>query len=537
MSKSNKTQKKNRPQKYAPIGLWFSGVALLATVIFLVIKFLSIAGIFTLANDKWLNLSLWISAGLIVVSLGVFTLLDPQRVRQILTGRQARYGSNAAIMLVAFFGIMLVINIIVYKYPGKPMDFTEDKQNSLAAETLDTLSALPEAVHAIGFFTSNYSSESAKELLENYRINSDGKFTYEFIDPDQNPVAAQSAGVSGDGKIYLQMDDRHEIVSYASEEGITSALIRLMNPGDRTVYFLAGHGERDIDSSGEESYSEIRAALEAKNYTVQTINLLVDNSIPNGAQVVIIAGSIDPLTSGEITTLKEFSSQGGALVILSEPAPVTNINSANNPMGSYLTTEWGIVLNDDIVIDTNSATQPLFAVAAAYGDHAITEKLDGRIAFFPISHSISFSSPGYVTTTELVATIADAWGETNFEMMEEEGNVQFDSGEDVPGPIILALAAENSSTSSRIVVFGDADFASDAYFDQYANGDLLINSIDWAAGEDDMINLTSPGTTSRSLNIPSSFTIALLWISFLCIFPGLIVAGGVASWLIRKSRG
>ncbi|MBE3144615.1 MAG: hypothetical protein IMZ61_11925, partial [Planctomycetes bacterium] len=139
MAKTKNSQKKNSPKKFAIIGLWIFGIALLATILLLVVKLLAVAKIYTLPNAQVFNWALGISAALIVLGVAFFALLDPQRVRELLTGRQARYGSNAAIMLLAFVGILLVINVLVLQNPGKPMDFTEDKQNSLAAETLDTL--------------------------------------------------------------------------------------------------------------------------------------------------------------------------------------------------------------------------------------------------------------------------------------------------------------------------------------------------------------------------------------------------------------
>jgi ABC-type uncharacterized transport system involved in gliding motility auxiliary subunit len=537
MAKLKKSPKKNQSEKLAAIGLWIGGIALLVTSILLVIKLLLVAKIFTMTNDKWLNLSLWVFAGLIIIGPAIFALLDPKRARRFIQGRQARYGSNAIILLLAFLGILLVVNILVFTYPGQPLDLTENKTHTLAQETLDTLSALPESVHATAFFTSNYSSDTASQLLQNYRTYSDEKFTYEFVDPDQNPLVAQSAGVSGDGKIFLQMGSRHEIVSYASEEALTSALVRLMNPGERTVYFLTGHGEHDVTASGDTAYAKVKAALEAKNYAVKTINLLATNKIPSDARAIIIAGALDPLTDGEITLLKDYTTIGGSLIVLAEPVPLTNFGSNPDPMAAYLSTQWGVTLNNDIVIDTNSGTQPLFAVASQYGNHAITKSIVGRASFFPAARSLTLSTGVLTTPSALITTIEAAWGETDFASMEAGGNVEFNSGVDNPGPITLAAAAEDSKMGSRLVIIGDSDFAADAFFSQYANGDVLLNAIDWAAGEDSMISLSSPETTTRTLNPPSSLTRALLALSFLCILPGLVIAGGVASWLIRRSRG
>jgi ABC-type uncharacterized transport system involved in gliding motility auxiliary subunit len=536
MAKTKTSQKKFGPKIFAPIGLWVSGIALIVTIILSIVKLLALAKIYTIPNALIFNWTIWVSAALIILGLAAFALLDPQHVRELITGRQARYGSNAAIMLVAFLGILLVVNGLVYQNPGKSLDLTEDKQNSLATETLDTLKALPAAVHATAFFTTQTDPATAQKLLENYKNNFSGKFTYEFINPDQNPLVAQQAGITGDGKIYLQMGTQHEIVALASEQDMTSALIRLMNPGKRTVYFLTGHGERDIQNAGNTAYTNAKSALEAKNYVVQSLNLIAVNKIPTDATVIIIAGPTQPISPTEETLLQDYLTKGGALIVMQEPTPITQFGNSPDPLAAYLATDWGITYANDIVIDTSS-NQAFYAVAAAYANHAITEKLQGRVSFYPTARSLTIASNPPNALTPLVATTSSAWGETDFASMQAGIQPSFAQGTDFPGPLTLAVAAQNTTTGSHLVVFGDVDYASDAFFSQYANGDIFMNSIDWAGGQQQLINLNSPTAITRTLKTPSNFVLLVMAISFLLILPSLVIAGGVISWLIRRSRG
>ena len=61
---------------------------------------------------------------------------------------------------------------------------TEDKQNTLAPQTLQALTALPGKVSAIGFFSSQTPSDTARQLLAKYKSASNGKFDYSFVDPN-----------------------------------------------------------------------------------------------------------------------------------------------------------------------------------------------------------------------------------------------------------------------------------------------------------------------------------------------------------------
>jgi ABC-type uncharacterized transport system involved in gliding motility auxiliary subunit len=536
MAKTKSSTKKNRAKRFASIGLWVSGVALIATIILAVVKLVSIAKIYTIPNITVFNWAWWISGALVILGLAAFTLLDPKRVRELVTGRQARYGSNALIMLLAFLGILLVVNIVVFQNPGKPMDLTEDKSNSLAPETLATLKSLTNDVHATAFFSSSTDPTTAQKLLTNYKNNSSGKFTYDFVDPTQNPLQAQQAGITGDGMIYLQMGSEHEIVSLASEQELTSGLIRLMNPAKQTIYFLTGHGERDISNAGSSAYTLATAALEAKNYTVKSLNLIADNKIPSDATAIVIAGPTKPITTAEATLLQDYVTNGGALIVMQEPTPLTQFGNSPDPLADYLASEWGITFDNDIVIDTNT-TQYLYAVAAAYANHPITSKLQNLVSFFPDARSLTLSTNVSNAPTALVTTNSSTWGETDFTAMQTNGQVSYNAGSDFPGPLTLAAVAQNTSTGSHLVIFGDADFASDQFFNQYADGNLFLNSIDWAVGQEQLINLTSPKTITRTLNLPTSFGLLVMALSFLIVLPGLVIAGGVVSWLIRRSRG
>ncbi len=228
-------------RRFAPLGLYLSLAATLVSM-----------GLYVVYRQ--FDLYLQISVGLIVVGLALFALLDPDRARQIITGRQARYGSNAFVLSLAVVGIVVVINYLVFTNT-KRWDLTEGKQFTLAPETIDTLAKLEQPVKAIGFFTKRTNSDQARSLLEQYQYNSAGKFEFEFVDPDANPALAESAKITRDGTIVLYMNELQEPVTLVSEEQITGALVRLMNPVKRAVYFLSGHGERSPDESGDQTFA------------------------------------------------------------------------------------------------------------------------------------------------------------------------------------------------------------------------------------------------------------------------------------------
>jgi len=527
----------NNTRRYAPLGLVLSGISFLAILGTLIIRAFEKVGLYTPPNPELLSRILYIGIGMFIAGFAIYALLDPDRVRKILSGRQARYGSNSFIMLLAFLGILIVVNMLVYKNPHR-WDVTEDKQHTLAPETIDALDALPEPVLAVAFYSQRLDPESARQMFDDYKANSNGNFNYTFIDPEGNPLLAQQYGITGDGKILLQMGDATEIVTSADEEALTAGLVRLLNPQTPAVYFLTGDGEHDIDNSADDSFTRARAVLESKNYVVKTLSLQASNKIPEDAKAIIIAGPLKPLSQETVTLLDSYLADGGGLIAMINPLPFTQFGDTPEPLTSYLSESWNITLNNDIVVDTNSPYSPYFAVSNEYAPHPITQKMSGIASIYPFARSLSDtdSGGGDVSVSPLVYTAEGSWGETDFEGIAAEKIPSFDPETEQAGPMLLAAAAENS-VRGRMVVFGNSTFAQDSNFDFSGNGDMLINSVDWVTEQESLINLSTSIPQERNFIPPGSLQLILLVVTALCLIPLVIIGAGAYTWITRRKRG
>jgi len=528
----------NDLRRFAPYSLILSGLGLLTIISVLIVRAFAAVNLYTPPDAELLNRILIIGVAVLIIGLAIYALLDPERVRKFLTGRQVRYGSNSMILFVAFVGILVVINLLAQQYPQR-WDVTEDKQHTLAPETIQALQSLPEPVYASAFYSVRLNAENAAQLLEDFKTNSNGNFDYQFVDPDSNPVLVNQLGITGDGKILLQMGDNQEIVTIASENELTGGLIRLLNPDKPVLYFLTGEGERDTENPVDGAYTRARKVLENKNYVVNTLNLQAENAIPDDARAIIVAGPLVPLTDNSVELIKGFLDNGGSLLFLSNPVPLTQIGEDPDPLADYMASDWGITLNNDIVVDTNSPSSPFFAVGAQYTSHPITEKMQGVAAIFPYSRSITVDTANTdVSPTPLVLTIDQSWGETDFSALQGQGQqLAYDEGADLLGPMTLAAAAENSTTNGRVVVFGSSSFAQDDNFSFSGNGDMFVNSVDWLAEQESLINLTSNTQQERTFNPPGSLQFILTIVSTVCVIPLVIIAAGVYAWVRRRRRG
>lgn len=537
---NTKKQSTSRARIYSIIALVIALLGCIATFFLAVVRGLYAMQLFSGIEKDDLNTYLLIAAAVLILGLALYAVFEPDKVRRLLTGRQARYGSNTLIMSIAFLGILIVGNLLAYRLANQNPDFnwdmTEDQANTLSPELTQALEAIPDNVTATAFFSTRSNTAGAEELLGKIQANSKGKFTYQFINSDRDRQAALDAGITGDGKILLEMSGRQEIVAYASEAEILKGLARLTNPGNNVVYFLTGHGELDVEQAGDASMTRARETLESKNYTVKTVNLQTEKQVPEDASVIVIAGPLKPVTQEEVDMLKGYLAKGGSLVVMENPTALTQFDGEADPLAAMLAQEWGITLNDDIVIDLDSP-EITMAAAAYYENHPITVSMNRIAAYFPYSRSLSITtSGGEVTASPLVETNERSWGETDSDSLRTTGQVEIQEGETL-GPLVIAAASSNATTQGRVVVFGTSNFAIDQMFDTAGNGDMFVNSVDWAAEQEQGIGITPKTPTMRTFNAPAAFQGLFILLGSVFVIPGLVILWGISTWMTRRRQG
>src|SRR5205814_10583560 len=170
--------------------------------------------------------------------------------------------------------------------------------------------------------------------------------------------------------------------------------------------------------------------------------------MPSDAQALVVGGAVAAFTDGEAKLVKEWVEKGGKLVAMVDPGTQSGLESAFEA--------WGIHVGKDEVIDPE-ARKPEVAIAQTYAAHPITQPRSSPFALatiFPVVRSVSksASAPATWTVTKLAQTGPRAWGETG---PLSSGQVKFDPGQDLKGPVSLAASAAEG-TESLAEVLGTA---------------------------------------------------------------------------------
>jgi ABC-type uncharacterized transport system involved in gliding motility auxiliary subunit len=221
-------------------------------------------------------------------------------------------------------------------------------------------------------------------------------------------------------------------------------------------------------------------------------------------------------------------------MVMGEPRLLTEFGDEIDLLAEYLSDFWGISLGEDIVVDLTSQ-QPYVSYAYQYGDHPITQKMEQVSSAFLTIRSVQVGAEN-TSATALVFSAPQSWAEMNLADLIAGNEPSYDDT-DMAGPIPIAAVAENFSEGSRVAVFGDADFVTNTNFTFLGNGDLFVNTVDWAVGQEELINLTPRENIQRFMLPPQPYMMNLIFLLVVFVLPGAALISGIVVWAQKRRRG
>lgn len=491
----------------------------------------------------------WVCLLLALISLAIFARLRFAEFMNFFISRQARYGANVALSIVGVIGIVVFVNAIVIGQFDKQIDLTKLQLYTLSEQTRTVLTDLKKEIRVIAFFSdeTSQSAARAKDMLELYQRETDF-ITFSFKNPYIDLQLSNKYQLRYDGTIIFDSEDRYEKVTAVEEQKFTSAILKLIRDETKKVYFLVGHKEHEITDFNNDGYSEVRTELENQNYAAFSLSFLTEPDIPADCELLVIAGPKNPLTRNEINIVAKYLERSGKLFLMLDPSVAAAEDVNRGLVG--LMRRWGISIANDLVIDETQFV-PLFGPRApvpGFELHEITRAMRDPVAF-PVTRSVTpiADTASNLSVKSLARTVGgrdDSWGErqrgTDGTFSE---TFTYTPGADTPPPVSVAVAAEqkvdqnsDSNTSrgpTRIVVFGDSDFAANAAFRE-ANRDLFLSTINWLTLEEDLIAIRPIDLQGQTLRQMRAHDIRLVQIASVFLIPSIVFIAGLIVWWQRR---
>jgi ABC-2 type transport system permease protein len=467
----------------------------------------------------------------------------------------------------ALWNALLAGAAIVFACAANVAVFRHDVHLDLSREGINTpppqLAAIVDGLRADISLTYFYNSADenalkAKELLA-VAARQNRHFQVRAVDLDKEPALARRLGIRAYNTALLEAENRRVVVENTVDLAQMSyAVLRVLRKRVDTLCLVTGHGEsvsatpahfhyshletlkgHDVPGAGDvlvgerDGLDRLQLAVTALGYTLRPIAPTAMTAIPGDCVVVADIGPRRAYAPGEAGLLAAYLAGGGRLLLMLDPT---------FPMGSELgglLDHLGVSADPAVVIDPlNHYGSDADKVAVPYyPPHPITNRV--AMSIFPEARPIRVAPPPPGIVASVLATSSnDSYLQP---VPQRAANASADTGDAKRGAAILAVALEGvwpgardgTGKRFRLVLVGNSNFATNAYFPYVSNGELAVGIIRWLA-DDESTPMVKPQSFSLTQIDLTARQMRDIFVAVELLLPlSVVLAGGIVWWRRR----
>jgi hypothetical protein len=488
-----------------------------------------------------LYFGVWCAAMLLIFSLGLRLPLHPR-------GRFAWLVTPG--LVAAAFGLALLGNIALYRHDAH-FDATVSGHFTPPPELENVAHSLQGDVVLTYFYNSKDAYAVAAKQVLAVTARRHRYLRVRSLDLDTEITVARDYGVKVYNTVVVEAQGRRTRVDNTVDlRQIAYAIERALRQRTQTVCFMTEHGEHyaagqvhlghreilggeqqsgrsDLMDAPSEGLDRLKLAIETVGYSDRPIDAATLPAIPEDCAVVADLGASSAYTPADVSALRDYLLRGGNLLLAYDPRfPIA-------PELSSLLDEVGLGVENGLVIDplNHYGTDQQHVAVPYYPPHPITEQIS--LTVFPAARPLRLQRQvAVVSVTELVTTSKDSYVRPLFAAADVA-----QAAPSASAPRLLAAAAQGTWPGGgrapfRLIVVGNASFASNAFFPYASNGDLAVSMIRWLA--DDTTPLLKPETYSlpeiRLTHRQMQMTFLLVEV----LLPLSVMIIGVVVWWRRR---
>ena len=502
---------------------------------------------------------MWILLAIGTLGIMIAVFKNQKIIAEFFKLKTTKYGLDMGSILALTLGIIILVNFLAVKYVHV-FDFSMTNQYTLSEQSKKIINNLESDVEIKYFYKDGLqNTDSAKKaFLAQAKVFQDysNKIKISSVEMNANPAITDLYGATkGIGEGFISYKGKINSIESQfagaagliyTEQNFLNSLIKSTRNKFKSIAFITGHGERDThDEKSENSVSLFRKTLEKNAYLVQDLNLITTGKIPETTDLIIVAGATENFQKGELEVINNYLAKGKSALILFDSIKVYGpINILNNTGWDF---DNGLVFNilstaKGTVVSTDQPT-----VANVFSDESDITK------YFGLTKSVLLYRPhAFIKSTNKIKSsfLADVILKTSdrnvilnkIDTLDYTGKpTSFNLGLYVKGIYSDASTGFVSEISlkneSELVFFSDINFASNQFFNQTSNKDLLLNTVALLAKETDLVSFApkEPNASKIKMTGPefnSYFKFILVGLFFPLPFVFLIFS--VIIWIKRR---
>jgi ABC-type uncharacterized transport system involved in gliding motility auxiliary subunit len=453
-----------------------------------------------------------------------------------LKARQTKYAAYATTYILVVLAVAVVVNVLANRY-DKSYDATSNKRYSLSDQTKKIVKGLKQDATILYFNQSTHFQEG-RDLLSEYSSLSP-RVHIQYVDPDKDPQLTRADNVRDLGTAVVQIGAKKEAAQSMTEEGITGAFIRDLKSGARTVCFVAGSGEHQIDNSDRDGLSRFKDLLTGESYETRSIDLLTHAQVPSDCTSLVVAGPTHDYQQPEVDAIKTYVENGGrALFLLDPPIGTGPTAIAPNDALTAVLSGWGVTADKNLILDLNPIGQiaglgPQVALITSYSSQPIVADMKGTATGFPLSRALEIKNTDKTSVDKLFDSSGSSLATTDLTAT----SINVNDPKNTKGPFTLAAAGTYNTgkpnAEGRFVVVGSSSWAANRFIDFNGNSDLALNAVNWLSSNEDLISIRPKPQDDRRITMTRA-QLSLVRITSQFVLPLIVIVIGILVWWKRR---
>ncbi|MCL1827206.1 MAG: Gldg family protein [Candidatus Cloacimonetes bacterium] len=333
--------------------------------------------------------------------------------------------NSAITSLAIFIAIVIIINIISLRVFFR-IDCSKGKIYSLSQASKTAIKNLEDRLTVKAYFTSDLPPDLAnvrrytKDLLDEYKNYSNGKFRFEFIDPKDENKLKEEAQKNGVPPVNVQMrksdklevlqaylglvfsyNDKTEAIPLVQESrGLEYEITKAINKiASINLPSIAFYGlTPDIPPNDprmmwfmQQQQDRYQHAKESIRQNYEMVNTDLNSPIDPSASTLVFSGVVDSLTVEQLYHLDQFIMSGKNVLFFQDRVnadlQTQNAQSINSNIFDFLA-HYGVKIQDNLVMD---AVNTKVNVQTRQGIFSVNTPMD--YPFFPLSNDINKKHP------------------------------------------------------------------------------------------------------------------------------------------------
>jgi len=444
---------------------------------------------------------------------------------------------NSAIMAVLIVAIAGLLAWLSTRY-NVEFDWTRTGRHTLSEASKQVLTRMDGPIAITAYSREEAALRDAVRKFVNRYQKIKPDITLQFVNPDVVPDEVRNLGIASYNELVIRYQGRSQHVQPGNEEEFTNALQRLARGAEHWLAFIEGHGERSPLGEANFDLQLWVRQLANRGFKSQPINLANLQAIPENTRVLVIAGPQVDLLPGEIQIILDFVDHGGSLLWLTDPGPLHGLEKLAEKL--FIKQETGTIIDAAgrlIGLDDPTIT---IETASLYPPHPATNDFT-YTTLFPKAAALTVLDKSPWRAQPFLASGEHTWDETG----PLEGEIGFDEGQDLKGPLNIGLTLERETgqaqgenkqpRAQRIMVVGDGDFLSNSYIGNSGNQELGIRMINWLSNDDDFITIPAKIAPDMQLEL-SPVAAGLIAFGFLIALPLILFGSGALIWWRRRKH-